>query len=73
MPPVVGRGIKGEKIERMPGDDEPFSALAFKIVTDPYVGQLTYFRVYSGVLSAGSHVYNVSKRKKERIGRLLKM
>ncbi len=73
MPPVVGRGIKGEKIERMPGDDEPFSALAFKIVTDPYVGQLTYFRVYSGVLSAGSHVCNVSKRKKERIGRLLKM
>ncbi|MGA3208123.1 MAG: elongation factor G [Syntrophales bacterium] len=73
MPPVVGRGIKGEKIERIPGDDEPFSALAFKIVTDPYVGQLTYFRVYSGVLSAGSHVCNVSKRKKERIGRLLKM
>ena len=73
MPPVVGRGNKGEKIERMPSDDEAFSALAFKIVTDPYVGQLTYFRVYSGVLSAGSYVYNVSKGKKERIGRLLKM
>ena len=73
LPPVVGTGIKGEKIERMPDDDEPFSALAFKIVTDPYVGQLTYFRVYSGVLSAGSYVYNVSKRKRERIGRLLKM
>ena len=73
MPPVVGKGMKGEQIERAAGDDEPFSALAFKIVTDPYVGQLTYFRVYSGILTAGSYVYNASKRKKERIGRLLKM
>ena len=73
MPPIVGKSMKGEEMEKIPGDDESFSALAFKIVTDPYVGQLTYFRVYSGVLAAGSYVYNASKRKKERIGRLLKM
>ena len=73
MPPVVGKGVKGGKAERRADDDEPFSALAFKIVTDPYVGQLTYFRVYSGVLAAGSYVNNASKGKKERIGRLLKM
>jgi elongation factor G len=73
MPPVIGKGAKGEKIERVAGDDKSFSALAFKIVTDPYVGQLTYFRVYSGVLASGSHVYNATKGKKERIGRLLKM
>lgn len=72
-PPVVGSGVKGEKIERMANDDEPFSALAFKIVTDPYVGQLTYFRVYSGTLTSGSYVYNATKGKRERIGRLLKM
>ncbi len=73
MPPVIGKGVKGEKIERVAGDDESFSALAFKIVTDPYVGQLTYFRVYSGVMASGSYVYNATKGKKERIGRLLKM
>jgi len=54
-------------------DDEPFAALAFKIATDPFVGRLTFFRVYSGVLKAGSHVYNSSKDKRERIGRLLQM
>ncbi|MCX5835827.1 MAG: elongation factor G, partial [Deltaproteobacteria bacterium] len=73
MPPVVGRKEKGEDAERSARDDDPFSALAFKIMTDPYVGQLTYFRVYSGVMSAGSYVYNASKKKRERVGRLLKM
>jgi elongation factor G len=73
MTSVSGKDMKGEEIERVASDDEHFSALAFKIVTDPYVGQLTYFRVYSGILAAGSYVYNASKRKKERIGRLLKM
>src|SRR5207249_1298525 len=58
---------------RKAADEEPFSALAFKIMTDPYVGKLTFFRVYSGVLAAGSYVYNSTKDKKERIGRLLQM
>src|SRR5213082_542790 len=58
---------------RHASDDEPFSALAFKIMTDPYVGKLTFFRVYSGVLAAGSYIYNSTKDKKERIGRLLEM
>ena len=60
-------------IERKASDDEPFSALAFKVATDPFVGQLTFVRVYSGVLPSGSYVYNSSKDKKERVGRLLKM
>ncbi|HLB38336.1 MAG TPA: elongation factor G [Gemmatimonadales bacterium] len=60
-------------VERKASDDEPFSALAFKIATDPYVGKLTFFRVYSGVLKSGSYVYNASKDRKERIGRLLQM
>ena len=74
LPPVVGVDphTKGE-ITRKPEDSEPFAALAFKIMSDPFSGQLTYFRVYSGKLSAGSYVYNVAKGKKERIGRLLKM
>jgi len=59
--------------DRKASDDEPFAALAFKIMTDPYVGRLTFFRVYSGVLSAGSYVYNSTKDRKERIGRLLQM
>jgi len=63
----------GEEIERHPSDDEPFSALAFKIVSDPYVGKLTYFRVYSGKLTSGSYVYNSTKQKRERIGRILYM
>jgi elongation factor G len=73
LPPIIGKDMKGKEAEIIAGDDESFSALAFKIVTDPYVGQLTYFRVYSGILDAGSYVYNASKRKKERLGRLLKM
>src|SRR5499427_2248164 len=60
-------------IERPASDDAPFSALAFKIMTDPFVGQLTFFRVYSGVLTSGSSVYNATKQRTERIGRLLKM
>ncbi len=73
LPPVIGKDMKGEETAVVAEDGVPFSALAFKIVTDPYVGQLTYFRMYSGVLEAGSYVYNASKRKKERLGRLLKM
>jgi len=74
IPPVTGiRPSDGAEIKRSASDDEPFSAFAFKIMTDPYVGQLTFTRVYSGVLSAGSYTYNSSKDQKERIGRLLKM
>jgi elongation factor G len=64
---------EGTLIERKAADDQPFSALAFKIMTDPFVGQLTFFRVYSGVLTSGSTVYNATKQRSERIGRLLKM
>jgi elongation factor G len=74
LPPVEGIHPKTEeKIERPAADDAPFSALAFKIVTDPFVGQLTYFRVYSGTLKAGSYIYNSTKGHRERIGRILKM
>ena len=71
--PVEGKGHDGETVVRRPSDEEPFAALAFKIMTDPFVGQLTYFRVYSGVLKAGSYIYNASRDKRERVGRLLKM
>src|SRR5512134_1807518 len=73
VPPVKGVNAKGEEITRRTADDEPFSALAFKIMNDPYVGNLTFFRVYSGKLEAGSYVTNATKDKKERIGRLLQM
>ncbi len=73
IPPVKGKTPDGQDAERKASDDEPFAALAFKVMTDPYVGQLTYIRVYSGVMTAGSYVYNITKDKKERIGRLLKM
>ncbi len=63
----------GEEEERRTADDEPFSGLAFKIATDPFVGSLAYFRAYSGVLEAGSYVYNSTKEKKERVGRLVQM
>ena len=63
----------GEEEERKTADDEPFSGLAFKIATDPFVGSLAYFRAYSGVLEAGSYVYNSTKEKKERVGRLVQM
>lgn len=68
-----GGGETASPLERHPDDNEPFAALAFKIATDPYVGTLTYFRVYSGVLSSGDTVYNPIKDKEERIGRLLQM
>jgi elongation factor G len=74
IPPVAGVDPKnGTHIERAAADEEPFAALAFKIMTDPFVGQLTFFRVYSGVLQSGSSVLNATKSKTERIGRLLKM
>lgn len=73
IPPVKGKTPDGEEQIRKVDDNESFSALAFKIMTDPFVGQLTYFRVYSGRLESGSYVYNSTKGKKERIGRLLKM
>jgi elongation factor G len=63
----------GEEEIRLPRDEEPFSALAFKIMADPYVGKLTFFRVYSGQMKAGSYVYNPAKKRKERIGRILRM
>ncbi len=69
-------GVKprtGETVTRAASDDEPFSAIAFKIMSDPFVGKLTYFRVYSGKLKAGSYVYNANKDKKERVGRILQM
>lgn len=74
IPPVTGISpADGSKIIRHANDSEPFSAFAFKVMTDPFVGQLTFIRVYSGVLKAGSYVYNSTKDTKERVGRLLKM
>jgi elongation factor G len=74
IPPVKGISPKtGETIERPPQDDAPTSALVFKIVTDPYVGRLAYFRVYSGKVSQGASIYNTSKEKRERVGRLIRM
>ena len=75
VPPIHGINENGENsgIERPPTDDAPFAALAFKIATDPFVGSLTFFRVYSGVLKSGDTVFNPVKQKKERIGRLLQM
>lgn len=74
IPPVSGlKPGTEEKIERKAADEEPFAALAFKVAADPYVGTLTFFRVYSGVLKAGSYVLNSSKNKKERIGRIVRL
>jgi elongation factor G len=73
VPAVEGMTPAGEAVERKPEDSEPFSALAFKIMSDPYVGKLTYFRVYSGTLTAGSPVQNATKDRKERVGRILQM
>jgi elongation factor G len=72
-PPVEGVDKNGKEITRLATDDAPFSALAFKIMTDPFVGSLTFFRVYSGTIESGSYVYNSTRTRKERIGRLLKM
>jgi elongation factor G len=73
IPPVTGTDGSDKPVERRPDDDERFAALAFKIMTDPYVGQLTFLRVYSGVLASGDTVVNAVKGRKERIGRLLQM
>jgi elongation factor G len=75
VPPIKGHLPHHDEtfVERRASDEEPFSALAFKIASDPYVGKLTFFRVYSGVLNAGSYVYNSSKDRRERVGRLLQM
>ncbi len=73
IPPVKGTDENGNEVERKADDDEPFAALAFKIATDPFVGALTFFRVYSGVVSSGDTVYNSLKHKRERIGRIVQM
>ena len=74
LPAVRGTEVKTKaEIELKPSDDEPFAALAFKVMTDPYVGKLVFFRVYSGELAAGSYVYNANKQRRERVGRILRM
>ena len=73
VPAIKGHLDSGEEAERIPSDDQPFSALAFKVATDPFVGRLTYFRVYSGTATAGSYVLNASKDKRERLGRIVRM
>jgi elongation factor G len=73
VPSIQGVDLDGNEIERHSSDEEPFSALAFKIMTDPFVGKLAFIRVYSGVLNSGSYVLNATKDKKERVGRLLQM
>ena len=76
IPAMIGidpNGAEGATTERPATDDAPFAGLAFKIMTDPFVGQLTFIRVYSGVMTSGMAVYNATKQKTERIGRLLKM
>ena len=73
VPSIQGVDLEGNPIERHSSDEEPFSALAFKIMTDPFVGKLAFIRVYSGVLNSGSYVLNATKDKKERVGRLLQM
>jgi elongation factor G len=73
VPPIQGELPDGSEAHRKSDDNEPFSALAFKIMTDPYVGKLTFFRVYSGTLDSGSYVLNTTKEKRERVGRILQM
>ena len=73
IPPIAGVDDKGNDTVRHSSDEEPFAALAFKIMTDPFVGKLAYFRVYSGTIDSGSYVYNATKQKKERVGRILQM
>ena len=73
IPSIKGHNLKGDEEVRHPSDSEPFSALAFKVMTDPFVGRLTFFRVYSGHLASGSYVLNSTKDSKERIGRILQM
>ena len=73
IPPIKGVDLEGNEIVRHSSDEEPFSALAFKIMADPFVGKLAFFRVYSGTMNAGSYVLNATKDKKERVGRILQM
>ena len=73
IPAIKGVDMDGNEIERHSSDEEPFSALAFKIMADPFVGKLAFFRVYSGTMNSGSYVYNSTKQKKERVGRILQM
>ena len=73
IPAIQGEDMDGNPIERHSSDEEPFAALAFKIMTDPFVGKLAYFRVYSGTMNSGSYVLNATKGKKERVGRILQM
>ena len=73
IPAIKGTDLEGNEIEKHASDEEPFSALAFKIMTDPFVGKLAYFRVYSGTMNSGSYVLNATKGKKERVGRILQM
>ncbi|WP_107839060.1 elongation factor G [Metasolibacillus meyeri] len=74
VPSIKGTSVDGdEELERKSSDEEPFSALAFKVMTDPFVGKLTFFRVYSGILDSGSYVQNSTKGKRERVGRILQM
>ena len=73
IPDIIGKDLEGNEIVRKTSDDEPFAALAFKIATDPFVGRLCFFRVYSGVVESGTYVLNASKGKKERVGRILQM
>ncbi len=73
IPAIKGVDLDGNEVERHSSDDEPFSALAFKIMADPFVGKLAFFRVYSGTINAGSYVLNATKDKKERVGRILQM
>ena len=73
IPAIKGVDLEGNEVERHSSDEEPFSALAFKIMTDPFVGKLAFFRVYSGTMNSGSYVLNATKDKKERVGRILQM
>ena len=73
IPPINGTDLDGNEVVRHSSDDEPFSALVFKIMTDPFVGKLAYFRVYSGTMNSSSYVLNATKDKKERVGRILQM
>ena len=73
IPAIKGVDMEGNEVERHSSDEEPFSALAFKIMTDPFVGKLAFFRVYSGTMNSGSYVLNATKDKKERVGRILQM
>ena len=73
IPAIKGVDLEGNEVERISSDEEPFSALAFKIMTDPFVGKLAFFRVYSGTMNSGSYVLNATKDKKERVGRILQM